>query len=135
MKTWKKSWDFGIPSIDAEHINILKAINALEEFLGENRIRLDIQKLIRALKEFTQVHFPHEESLMQKVDFDQYEQHRKEHEKFLKKLLTFESQVSQETLLKGACQGFMAYLEEWLTYHILGSDRKYVELFKAHQIK
>jgi hemerythrin len=135
MKVWKKSWNFGIPSIDNEHINIVKAINALGEFLGENRIRLDLQKLILALKQFTKIHFPHEESLMKELGFELYEKHCKEHEVFLEKLQLFEAEVSQESDTKVVCQKFMDYLDEWLIYHILASDRKYVDLFKEHQIQ
>ena len=135
MKVWKKNWNFGIPSIDSEHINIVKAINALEEFLGENRIRLDIQKLVLALNQFAKIHFPHEESLMKQVGFELYEKHRKEHEVFLEKLQEFETQVAEESDSKAVCQKFMDYLEEWLVYHILASDRKYVDLFLEHQIQ
>ncbi|MBT4288809.1 MAG: hemerythrin family protein [Deltaproteobacteria bacterium] len=135
MKAWKKSWNFDIPSIDNQHVLLLKAINALEEFLGENRIRLDINKLVRALNKYAKIHFSHEESLMKQVKFQQLEQHQNEHEEFIEKLIIFESQITQDDVATGVYEGFMDYLNEWFVYHLLGSDRKYVDLFKEHQIQ
>jgi hemerythrin len=135
MVAWKNSWNFNIPSIDRQHTHFIKAINALDEYLGEDRIRLDIRKLIMALNNYTKVHFSHEESLMKQVNYSQLEEHRQEHVVFLEKLLIFETKADQESVSKDDCEIFKDYLNEWLTFHILGSDRKYVDLFKKHDIQ
>jgi len=135
MRTWKKSWNVDIPSIDNQHVNMIKAINALEGFLGEKRIHFDINKLIRALSKYTKVHFSHEEIMMKQVEFPMYDEHKQEHLDFKEKLLIFETQALNKDIPDQVIQDFCDYLNRWLVFHILNSDRKYVDIFKQHQLK
>lgn len=89
--------------------------------------------LDQILKEFTQygiLHFGTEEWFFNKFNYDKMSEHVAIHNQFKEKLQYWENKCSidgsKTTLIEMA-----DYLKNWLEWHILKTDREYVEFFKS----
>ncbi len=123
---WDSSWNIGINSIDGQHRNILRAINALEE--GKEQV---LKKTFAALEAYARIHFDQEMQLLERHQFPNLAGHYREHENFLLQLRKFE----QACLVAGDTQALIKevrlYLVNWLNVHINEVDRGYVDFLRS----
>ncbi|MDH5472103.1 MAG: bacteriohemerythrin [Gammaproteobacteria bacterium] len=80
---WRADFCTGIESIDYEHEELIKLINALFEKAEEKK---DKQNIVESLNEiYAEIagHFVLEENIMKNDGYDQYEVHRQDHAKLL----------------------------------------------------
>lgn len=68
-------------------------------------------------------HFKYEEGLMEQNDYPDFEQHKAQHEKMIKKVkqVLAEYEHEPETAMSNAVN----FLKGWLINHINGTDQKY----------
>jgi len=122
---WNPSWNLNIPSIDSDHKNIVKAINALDKNLGEQGEQRLMNKLFDALDAYTRIHFNREIDLLIECNFTDIENHEVEHSKFLEKIEFYRAKCSGEFDHEALKQEIRTYLLDWLVVHIDQTDRKY----------
>ena len=67
------------------------------------------------------IHFAVEEALMRLFDYPESDKHNAIHEHFLTRL----EDILNRSIHKSADSEMLMFLQEWLTNHILGSDRDY----------
>ena len=119
---WNESIALHIPSIDAQHKELIGWINALHDAVlkGEGASLIDetLQKLISYVCE----HFTAEEQLMLSYNFPAFASHRQEHDYFVQKLKEIQGgfQDSNETSKKT-----LDFLVDWIVCHIKGTDQNY----------
>lgn len=114
--------------IDHEHASLIEYINLLEKAVSHESSGNIIGKVLNGLVEYTKTHFFVEEEFMQVYHYPQAESHRKAHEAFKDKVLLLcreleqgKAEVSSEVL---------KFLKEWLTEHILKTDKKLSEFLQ-----
>ena len=125
MKTiqWSESISVNNSEIDNQHKNLIQLTNNLisnsnakvnSEIIGET-----LQKLLKYIKE----HFKDEEELLEKCNYPKLEEHKKEHKKFVKKIVGFCNDV---LIGKSAVTEEMIYfLVDWLLNHTSIDDQDY----------
>ena len=120
---WDTRFDTGIALVDAQHKQLVEAVNALgnELMLGDvSEERL--QALFRQLAEYARHHFADEEKMMGTLAVDprHRDEHVAHHRQFVEQLVgLWKSRASIEKPAE-AVHGFLA---AWLTVHILGEDK------------
>lgn len=124
---WEDRYVIGIPVIDEQHKELLKLTNTLYEACrqGDAAARADFEKVIRSTVDYVKFHFSVEEQIMERVNYPEVHEHKKEHESFVIKVLegvkNFESGKSFVPNI------FVRFLRDWVLTHIAMSDRKYAE--------
>ncbi len=116
MKTlhWDPSLSVQVQEIDEDHQKLVNLFNLLIEAVEQNDAPAYIEALLQELISCTVWHFRHEERLMLKYGYPDIAAHTREHQELAK---------SVEQLLNQSLNGEkIAFLEQWLTGHILGAD-------------
>jgi len=133
---WNDSeMSIGIKLIDDQHKKLLKIINQLATSINEHSQRRDVLLIVDDLINYSDYHFTTEEKLFDKFDYDENEIHKKEHTGFVNKFISIRNRISKDQIyFKRSsieiASDIFTYIVNWFIDHVLGSDRKYVELFK-----
>lgn len=128
---WEKKFELGIPSIDAQHQQLVHLCNDLYQVVVRNKYRATIpgwqEALSDALREtvnYIKTHFSDEEKLLAAVGYEGLEQQKSQHRGFTAKitetLKTFNEAQFQDAM------DFVKFLYDWILQHIAISDKQYV---------
>lgn len=80
---WRKDFETGIDDVDHEHRELVDLLNRLHEELGSDAPDTKISAFLGEVFARISAHFALEESIMRKHSYDQYEDHKSDHEKLL----------------------------------------------------
>ncbi len=120
---WRAEFSVGVPAIDHEHQELIDLINAthaklrdvdahylVSDFLGEIHVRIS-------------AHFALEEKLMRELGYDEYEDHKVDHEHLLDEIRDimddYEGRVGLDEKAFGARLGI------WFTEHFRTKDARF----------
>ena len=125
--TWKDPLKVGIPSIDAQHLQLIDIINQLDEAVVLGHEPRKTLKLLNNLIDCSHFHFQEEENLMQQSNMPvaEYLLHKSEHDAFIKKMLV-EQQNTVENR-NAVSSELLDFLVAWLLDHILFRNKKMAE--------
>ncbi|WP_246298965.1 bacteriohemerythrin [Desulfolutivibrio sulfodismutans] len=133
MLIWDESLSVNIDEIDDQHKVLVDMINGLHEAMRSRKGVKVLAGLVDALKNYTVEHFGVEERYMEKLKYPGYLNHKKEHERFVAKVLEFENAFKEgKTSLT---MDVMRFLKDWLVGHIKGVDKKYGPFFNERGIR
>lgn len=80
---WRKDFETGIDDVDHEHRELVDLINRLHDELGGDAPAATVSAFLGEVFARISAHFALEESIMRKHSYDQYEDHKSDHEKLL----------------------------------------------------
>lgn len=80
---WRKEFETGIADVDFEHRELIGLINELHDQIDSDGSSDDIIEFLGEIFARISAHFALEESVMRKHDYDQYIDHKTDHEKLL----------------------------------------------------
>ncbi|NIL99737.1 MAG: bacteriohemerythrin [Acidobacteria bacterium] len=126
--TWGPQLETGIPTIDAQHKRLVDIINNLNDALNAGRRDEEMGAIFDELVAYTETHFTYEEKLLTSHEYDELEEHCREHRVF-----TDQIKMDRDNFNAGVWefeQRFLDYLRGWLINHIQGTDRAYVPTLK-----
>lgn len=119
----------GISLIDEEHKTLFAIIRQANDLVQEKLLHDKYDKIVEILtqlREYTEKHFGDEEEYMEKIKYPKLAQQRAAHSAFIEKLIhinlgemDYIDDHQQEYL-----ENLIAYLLDWLTNHILLSDKQ-----------
>jgi hemerythrin len=120
---WNESLDVGVPAMNAEHQDILNAMNAIYDAhkAGESGGAINAQ--VARLGEICVRHFADEEHFMTAIGFPDLAIHRVMHAKLLEEFRDHAADI--EKAGGRANDAFFQFLKYWLSAHIRGVDVKY----------
>lgn len=125
---WSDAFEIGVPAIDREHRELTELLNRVAALnAAGNAIHDDLLELLGHLYQHTQVHFRHEEELMSAIGFDDYLNHRAEHQMLLAELRSFVQQIEQGDALLDTKS--LHALKDWLLVHMASSDRPFADAY------
>jgi hemerythrin len=120
---WRESYNINIKEIDEQHQAIALVINELYEHLLRNSTKEKTEEIIHALHEYANVHFKTEEKYMIENNYPYIEQHKAEHEKFIRDVDDINNNQlvfsNREYNIK-----ISLFLKKWFITHILNTDKK-----------
>jgi len=129
--TWKDFYSVGDPSIDAQHKQIIGAINELYEAMQKGKDRAVLKPILDRLLQYTLAHFEHEEQVMQEHEYPDFTQHKALHGMIRQKTMDL---CEHAYLVTG--HDLLRFLKDWWVGHIQGQDKKYspyLELSGSHR--
>lgn len=124
---WTAKLETGIESIDFQHQQLVNMINNLAQALsdppgpGQDLI---ISVTLEQLINYTHMHFGHEESLMEKADYEHIKSHILAHKELKEKVQDFAARLKRGEPDLG--QPILEFLKSWLINHIMKIDFQYV---------
>lgn len=126
MLKWKDNFSVKVSVLDDQHKELFNLGNKIYNALKtEKEDKYDeIVRLLDELEEYTRYHFKTEEKLLEKYGVVVSDEHKKEHEDFVIKLMeakTRDLDSNQEKVL----YGMLNFVADWITNHILNTDKEY----------
>ncbi len=120
---WKDEYSVGLDSIDQQHKKLLGLINQLQTAVDYSTGEEFEREALDELVDYTKTHFTYEEGLMEQNDYPDFEPHKAQHEKMIKKVgeVLAEYEKDRDTAMRNAAD----YLKDWLINHINGTDKQY----------
>lgn len=114
----------GVEQIDEEHRGLFQLVGEVHDLL-ENGVIDDkyeeMCNLIERLKQYTVLHFRHEEAYMAKIGHPELEKQKREHAQFCDKVNEVDIKTAEGDR-HALISDLLSYLVMWLYEHILGSD-------------
>lgn len=94
---WRKEFETGVSEVDHEHRELVDLINELHEQVGAGASKETIIAFLGEVFAKISAHFALEETVMRKHGYDEYAEHKAEHEKLLDDLRDIMDDVEAET--------------------------------------
>ena len=129
MYEMKDEYLTGIEFIDNEHRRLFEIAEETYQLKNEEFIpdKYDqIKNLLKELKDYTVMHFSHEEEYMQSIGYKKLFTQKMQHEAFIHWLEEHElNGVDEEYEDQDAViDNILKYLTDWLVSHILDTDKQ-----------
>jgi hemerythrin len=130
---WKNEYSVGIAKIDDQHKALVGFLNELYEAMKAGKGRDTLDTVMKSLVEYTKTHFSTEESFMKLYKYPDYEVHKQKHEKMAGHVLELKHQFDSGQLSNPL--QITTFLKEWLSKHIMGTDKAYGPFLNAKGVK
>lgn len=124
---WTRDLESGIPVIDAQHKRIIDFINELNDACITGNTN-ETNHVMEGLLNYTITHFEFEEALQEKAGYQFLKAHKRIHEIFMKKVAAIRERAQKG---ENVAPELLNLLKLWLTSHIKGEDRDYIESVKV----
>lgn len=129
MFNWKDEYSCNISEIDLQHKNLFELGNKLYTIvsLSQKYDRFDeIVKTLEELRNYTIYHFEFEENLLKLHGYENIEEHKKQHEAFIKKVTSIDEEY-MDLNQKKVSMDLLTFILDWIGNHILKTDMGYKE--------
>jgi hemerythrin len=126
---WNNSFEVNIESLDTQHKRLLGMFNALGDAVARHEAQPVLMMLFDGLVQYTKAHFAAEERLLEKHNFPGLAEHRAGHEALAARIREFRKQF--ETGNRDIGPAMLDFLREWLSGHIMKTDKEYSAFLRA----
>ncbi|MCK4663482.1 MAG: bacteriohemerythrin [Bacteroidales bacterium] len=125
---WTPSLVIGINELDEQHKKLVELANQLYKAFKSDKSKKEIKDSIKNFVDYTSYHFITEERYFKEFNYQETDEHIKEHQSFIKEINNFQKDYNQGKIK--FLDEIMNYLNDWLTNHFMNTDSKYITLFK-----
>lgn len=130
---WSPELSIGIEEIDSQHKVLVDILNHLHAAIVHHQGSLEVTHVLDELVDYTRIHFAVEECLLRMLDYPDYEEHKAKHEKLIEQIRHFRQRLIDEG--RASTFELLHFLKQWLTVHIMESDREYVGHMLARGVR
>ena len=119
---WNDRLKLGIPLVDRQHERLVDLTNILHIAClrsAETANHFFIKAAHDAV-DYANYHFTTEEKMMIFLEYPGFQNHKKEHENFVKEVLNQEKKFTSDRFVPNR---FVYFLKEWILSHIAVSDK------------
>jgi hemerythrin len=120
---WEDKLSVNIKEIDEQHKNLINLVNEMHDAMKAGKGNDTIGKVLSGLVDYTKMHFATEERLMNAHGYPEYLKHKKEHDDLTRKAVDLQNQFQSGKAVLNL--EVMQFLRDWLTKHIMGTDKTY----------
>lgn len=124
---WRKEFESGLDATDYEHAQLLDRINAIYNRLARNPAESAVRETLSAIYAEIALHFAHEEKAMQARGYDQYADHKADHEALLGELRDIMTSLDSG-LTYDYERALMGRLIAWFAEHFKAKDARFHEV-------
>ncbi|OIQ98403.1 bacteriohemerythrin [mine drainage metagenome] len=132
--SWNDKFSMGVEVIDHDHRILVDLIDQLHEAFVNGNLDETVTPVLDTLVDYTRFHFAREEELMAKAGYPALTQHQEVHRTLRRQVEEIQERVQGGTKMGNE---LLAFLQDWLYFHILEQDRAYspymAALFPAGQ--
>jgi len=130
---WKDSYNIGVKEIDIQHRGLFDLVSKLSNTKHKYRDHKFFAVTLDTLMRYAELHFATEERYMLEAGYPKFEEHKKEHTGFIDAVAGLIRDLERHQ--PGIEQKILEFIHGWYSDHILGTDRDYLESFKAKGFK
>jgi hemerythrin-like metal-binding protein len=112
----------GISEQDTQHKKLIDLINQLNDAMKAGHGADVLGKVLNELVNYTVFHFGYEEKLMGQHKYEDTPAHKSEHVKFVQTVGDFKKKFDSGSAVISV--EIMNFLRDWLTNHIMKTDKK-----------
>ncbi|MCW8923304.1 MAG: hemerythrin family protein [Gammaproteobacteria bacterium] len=127
---WREEYSTGIPGVDHEHEELIALINSIYEMLDNSADKAKIVSCLGDIYGSISSHFALEEKWMEQNNYDEYAEHRKDHESLLDDIGEITDEVEATDRLNA--EQLRSKLNDWFLIHFKTHDSR---LHQAEQNK
>ena len=131
--SWSSRLALGVNEIDRQHRKLMDIINALYGAMRAGKAQSTLASLLDELAEYTVYHFNNEEKYFDRFRYAETAEHKRAHEKLKGQVMEFIGQFKSGRA--EVSMDLMDFLKDWLTSHIMKTDKRYVPFMKEHGIR
>jgi hemerythrin len=131
--TWQDRFNLGIPEIDKDHKILADLITRLHDAYASGNPEFNVGPVFYFLVDYARTHFAREETLMREVNFPGLVAHIAAHEALASRI----EELTRRYLAgdkKAVSNELLAFLHNWLHFHILEEDVAFRPYIKAADI-
>ncbi len=125
MYEMKEEYLIGIQEIDDEHRTLFEIAEEAYQLRNDEFIpdKYDnVRNILHRLKDYTLMHFDHEEAYMQSVNYKRMFTQKVQHDEFREKLEEFDIENIDENS-DNTIDEILDFLTDWLINHIFENDK------------
>ncbi len=126
---WDEALTTGHAVLDADHKTLVHLFSQLSDNVKKRSDKTVCSQLLGQIIDHAKEHFAIEEQLMAEHHYPKLEQHASEHVQLVKRAINFKAKFDTGT--PGSHIDLIHFPEDWLTMHILGSDKALGEFLSA----
>jgi hemerythrin len=120
---WKDEFAIGIPSVDYEHRGMIQMINKLHGKLSEHAGKDVIADFLGEIHALVSAHFALEEKEMLEMAYNEFEEHKDDHENLLDQIRDMMDEVEQDQS-GDVMKDLGGRLNIWFTEHFRTRDAR-----------
>jgi len=120
---WREEFNTGVSEVDHEHKEIVDLINELHEAMGEDASQDEISRFLGDVFSKISSHFALEETVMRKHNYDEYDDHKSDHEKLLDDLRDIMDDAEEDTG-KNYKTALAESVHDWFVNHFKTKDAR-----------
>ncbi len=132
---WRDEFATGVEEIDEQHKILIHTLQEANQLLTNNSSAEVLDKITRDLLAYALYHFDTEEELMQQYGYSDQEEdleaHLAQHRSFSAKVVSIREDLKAGTLISR--EALLGFLSDWLSHHILNTDKKLGAHIRAKQ--
>ena len=121
LLSWSNAFSVGVKEIDDQHKKLVQLANELNDAMKAGHGKEALGKILGELISYTATHFATEERLMERNHYPKADEHKKQHQDLVKSVLDLKSKFDAGNATLTA--EVMVFLRDWLSQHIINSDR------------
>lgn len=129
---WTGQFSVGVDAIDGQHQHFFTLINTLHAAFHRGEGESELRQTIEELADYAAFHFQSEENLLREIKFPLILNHEDEHARLTAKIQEFRDKLSSGNF--AITVPLMDFMKQWLSGHILGSDKKYAAFIAENHI-
>jgi hemerythrin len=129
---WSEELATGIQTIDDQHKEIFKRINALLDAGKQGKGRQEVAGMIEFLEDYVKTHFAAEEAIQKEHAYPDYNQHKAMHTAFLKDVDKLKRELASEGATLSLSFEVNRTVVDWLVSHIMRVDKALAEFMRKH---
>jgi len=131
--TWTAALETGNGTIDAQHKQLIGAINNLLEACSKGQGRATVKETADFLYQYTEKHFSDEEKLQLASKYPDYVNHKRYHESFKKVVREINEQLDAQGPTLVLVGKVNSSIGDWLINHIQKEDTKVASHIRSRQ--
>jgi len=119
---WDDKFSIGVETVDDQHKGLFAMTNDLYEACMGAQAAEYFKEVLQKAVSYIAMHFGTEEKIMQETKDPNYEEHRKEHDLFVREVMQEASRFNEGDT--SAAEAFMNFLRGWVLNHVTVTDIK-----------
>lgn len=120
LLSWREDYRVGVSLIDTEHLYLFKLINEFHDEFASGNTHRHLLLVLNKLVAYAEVHFRHEEALMQEIGYPRLERQQQLHEELYSSIFALNEKLSLDGAKVDA--ETLRFLKHWILAHILKED-------------
>ena len=120
---WEDKYKVGIAELDRQHKTLIGLINKLYDAMKEGHGKDVLKAILDDLFEYAKYHFGTEEKYFSKYNYINKLEQIKAHTEFKNTVVEFKNKLDAGNVFISI--ELMNFLKEWLSTHIMESDKQY----------